>query len=113
MLSKADFTQLQKIFVTKTEFTQLKVEVNQLRNEVTQLKIEVAQLRSEVNQLKIEVAQLRSEVQEMKAMVHEIIFEIKNMREEFFAVTYRNREHADRLELHESRISLLEEKISF
>ncbi len=62
---------------------------------------------------KDEFRELRSEVGELKSMIHEVIFELKDMREEFSAITYRNREHSDTIESHGVRITTLEEKLSF
>jgi len=84
MLSKSDFTKLKEIFVTKDEFRELK-----------------------------EIFVTKDEFKELKGMVHEVIFELRSMREEVILIAHRNRENSDNLELHNSRITNLEEKLSF
>lgn len=98
MLTKSDILKLKEIFVTKEEFRELKSDVIQLRNDVSKLKNDAKQLQSDVSQL--------------KSMLHEVIFELRDMREEFIAITYRNRDHSDKIESHEIRITTLEKKLS-
>lgn len=75
-------------------------------------KLDIAKLK-DVFATKEEFTQFKEEFGELKSMLHEVIFEIKDMREEFIAITYRNRDHSDKIESHESRITSLEEKLSF
>lgn len=91
MLTKLDITKLKEVFVTKEEF------------------------RSEMSKFatRDEFKELKAEFSELKSMIHEVIFELKDMREEFSAITYRNREHSDTIESHGVRITTLEEKLSF
>ncbi len=59
-----------------------------------------------------EIFVTKDEFRELKSMLHEVIFELKDMREEFISITYRNREHSDKIESHETRIVTLEKKLS-
>ncbi|GIK83493.1 MAG: hypothetical protein BroJett025_01150 [Patescibacteria group bacterium] len=74
------------------------------KSDITKLK--------EIFATKAELKELKSDLVKLKDMIHEVIFELKDMREEFIAITYRNRDHSDKIESHEVRITNLEKKFS-
>ena len=92
MLTKSDIKQLKDIFVTKAEF----------QREIARLK-EVFVTKEEFFDFKDQM------ITNFDAILHEL----KGMREEMTINFHRRTENSQQLEKHETRITTLEEKLTF
>ncbi len=63
---------LEKNMATKTDVSELGVEISDVKSDVTELKSDVTELKSDVTELKSDVTELKSDVTELKTDVSEL-----------------------------------------
>lgn len=101
MLTKSDFKQLKKIFVTKDEF---KEELNKVHQEFGRVRGQFGRVDGEFEKIDREFKNLRNDIVQFK---DDILSEIVKLREDMIVIAgYR-----PMLENHEERIERLEKAV--